>query len=64
VDDAAPARGQARAGRPQRRFSRGHGLEGMRRRDSKVYGGEQRKRRKSSLFLDVYPSDVSVVEAR
>jgi hypothetical protein len=36
----------------------------MRRRDSKVYGGEQRKRRKSSLFLDVYPSDVSVVEAR
>jgi hypothetical protein len=64
VSDATPSRGQARPGRPQRRLSRGHGLEGMRRRESKIYGGEQRKRRKSSLFLDVYPSDVSVVSAR
>lgn len=61
VSDAAPSMGQARPGRPQRRFSRGHGSEGMRRRDSKVYGGEQRKRRKSSLFLDVYLSDLSIV---
>lgn len=64
TSDATPTRGQARPVRPQRRFSRGHGLEGIRRRNSKVYGGEQRKRRKSSLFLDVYPSDLSVVSHR
>jgi hypothetical protein len=61
VSDATPMMDQARPVRPQRRFSRGHGLEGMRRRDSKIYAGEQRKRRKSSLFLDVYPSDLSIV---
>ena len=74
-DTTAPSMGSSGGARPvrplQRRFSRGgqgHGMEGVRggrsRRDSNNFygGGEvQRKRRKSSLFLDVYPSDTSVV---
>lgn len=65
-----PEVGSAMVQSRSRGLSRAHGMyKGARgvaeeRRDSKMLDGEEMKRRKPALFLDVYPSDLSIASLR